>query len=90
MGGAWTRDALSTGHMARLRWVFAIAVAVNLVTWTGAALAFVLGGDGWGAAAGLLALLTLPLLGLPAAIEFRARLRARRHHRVRPPGFPSP
>lgn len=49
-----------------------------------------LGGAGWGAAAGILALLTLPLLALPLLVEARARWRARRRLRRRPEGFPGP
>ncbi len=57
------------------------------MTWTLAGLAFVLGGRIWGAAFGLLALATVPLLALPAIAEALARHRARKRHRVRPEGF---
>ncbi|SFL07701.1 hypothetical protein SAMN02745775_1183 [Falsiroseomonas stagni DSM 19981] len=57
------------------------------MTWTLAGLAFVLGGRIWGAAFGLLALATVPLLALPAIVEALARHRARKRHRVRPEGF---
>jgi hypothetical protein len=87
-GGAWTEAPPPSGHQRRLRWTFALALAVNALTWTAAALAFVAGGRGWGAAAGLLAIATAPLLVLPGLIELRARLRARRLHRARPEHFP--
>lgn len=66
----------------------AIGIGANAVTWTLAGLALVLGGRHWGAGFGLLALLTLPLLALPALSEALARHRARRRHRARPADFP--
>ncbi|MGG5823938.1 hypothetical protein [Falsiroseomonas sp. HW251] len=75
---------------SRQRWLLAAGIATNLLTWSLAALALVLGGRGWGAAAGILALLTLPMLGLPLLAEARAHLIARRRLRGRPDGFPGP
>jgi len=71
-----------------LRWLVAIGIGVNALTWTLAGLALVLGGRGWGAGFGLLAVATLPLLALPALAEALARLRAWRSHRRRPAEFP--
>jgi hypothetical protein len=75
-------------RLHRLRWLFATGIAANAVTWTLAGLALMLGGRFWGAGFGLLAVLTLPLLALPALVESFARLRARRRHKVRPEDFP--
>lgn len=72
-----------------MRWLFCIGLAVNAVTWTGAGAALALGGRMWGAGFGLLALLTAPLLGLPALAEAAARQRARRRHRSRAADFPT-
>jgi hypothetical protein len=47
-----------------------------------------LGGPDWGARFGALALLTLPLLALPALLEAAAWLKARRRHARRPEDFP--
>jgi len=90
-GIAWTGNAaeaeLTCRRRHRLRWLVAIGLGVNVVTWTmaGLALAF---GRGWGAAFGLLAVATSPLLALPALAEALARLRAWRVHRSRPDSFP--
>lgn len=73
-----------------MRWLFGIGVAVNALTWTGAGVALVLGGPAWGAGAGLLAVLTAPLLGLPALGEAVGRHRARQRHRRRPARFDAP
>ncbi|MBX9596402.1 MAG: hypothetical protein K2X46_18690 [Roseomonas sp.] len=88
-GTAWTGGdpAEAAARLARLRWLFAIGLGANAMTWTLAGLAFVLGGRLWGAAFGLLALATVPLLALPAIVEALARHRARKRHRVRPEGF---
>ncbi|WP_270935272.1 hypothetical protein [Falsiroseomonas oryzae] len=75
-------------RLNRLRWMFALGIAANGATWTLAGAALVLGGRAWGAAFGVLALLTAPLLMLPALVEARARWRARRRHRTRPERFP--
>jgi hypothetical protein len=74
--------------MVRLRWLVALGIGANAVTWTLAGLALVLGGRHWGAGFGVLALLTLPLLALPAVSEALSRRRARRRHRARPVDFP--
>lgn len=66
----------------------AIGIGVNATTWTLAGLALALG-RGWGAAFGLLAVATLPLLALPALAEALSRLRAWRRHRRRPESFPA-
>lgn len=89
-GEAWTEGDAGTraGRLRRLRWLFGLGLAANALTWTAAGAALALGGRGWGAGFGMLALLTLPLLGLPALLEAAARHRARRRHRLRPPGFP--
>jgi hypothetical protein len=75
-------------RLHRLRWLFGIGIAANALTWSLAGLALMLGGRIWGAGFGLLAVLTLPLLALPALVESIARLRARRRHKVRPEDFP--
>jgi hypothetical protein len=75
-------------RLARIRWLFGIGIAANALTWSLAGVALMLGGQVWGAGFGLLAVLTLPLLALPALVESFARLRARRRHRVRPEDFP--
>ncbi|NKE43954.1 hypothetical protein HB662_04140 [Roseomonas frigidaquae] len=71
-----------------MRWLFGIGLAINAVTWTASGAALMLGGAHWGAGFGLLAVLTAPLLGLPALAEAAARQRARRRHRRRAPEFP--
>lgn len=91
-GTAWTAqedpDARAR-RLNRIRWLFALGLAVNAATWTLAGLAFVLGGRDWGAAFGILALATAPLLAAPALVEALARLRARRRHATRPQDFPT-
>jgi fatty acid desaturase len=89
-GTAWTEGdpAEAASRLRRMRWLFAIGITVNTLTWTAAGAALVLGGRGWGAAFGLLAVLTAPLLALPALAEAAARYRARRSHRRRSPDFP--
>jgi len=90
-GSAWTgqQDAVLVAlRLRRLRWLVAIGIGVNALTWTLAGLALVLGGRGWGAGFGLLAVATLPLLALPALAEALARFRAWRSHRRRPAEFP--
>ena len=91
-GAAWTAhedpDARAR-RLNRIRWLFALGLAVNAGTWTLAGLAFVLGGRDWGAAFGILALATAPLLAAPALVEALARLRARRRHATRPQDFPT-
>jgi Flp pilus assembly protein TadB len=72
----------------RLRWLLGLAIAANAVSWSLAGVALWLGGRVWGAGFGLLAVLSLPLLALPALVEALARLRARRRHRTRPEDFP--
>jgi len=79
---------LRAARLACLRWLVALGIGVNALTWTLAGLALVLGGRNWGAGFGLLALLTLPLLALPAMSEALARYRARRRHHERPADFP--
>jgi hypothetical protein len=90
-GAAWTAredpDAQAR-RLARLRWLLAVGVVANAASWTLAGVALVLGGPDWGAAFGILALLTVPLLGLPVLMELAARLRALRRHRTRPGDFP--
>lgn len=89
-GAAWTSredPAHQAERLRRLRWLFAICIAANGASWTLAGVALVLGGRDWGAAFGLVALLTVPLLALPAASEAWARLKATRRHRSRPAGF---
>ena len=76
-------------RLKRIRWLFAIGLAVNAATWTLAGLALVLGGRDWGAGFGILALATAPLLVAPALVEATARLRARRRHATRPRDFPT-
>jgi hypothetical protein len=90
-GTAWTEGdpAEAALRLRRMRWLFAIGIAINAFTWTAAGAALVLGGQGWGAGFGLLAVLTGPLLALPALAEAAARHRARRSHHRRPPGFPT-
>jgi hypothetical protein len=90
-GTAWTEGdpAEAASRLRRLRWLFALGIAVNGLTWTAAGAALVLGGRGWGAGFGLLAVLTAPLLALPALAEAAARHRARRSHRSRSPDFPA-
>lgn len=91
-GTAWTAqedpDARAR-RLKRIRWLFAVGLVVNAATWTLAGLAFVLGGRDWGAAFGILALATAPLLAAPALVEALARLRARRRHATRPQDFPT-
>jgi hypothetical protein len=88
-GTAFTEGdpAEAAARLARLRWLFALGLGANGLTWTLAGLAFVLGGRAWGAGFGLLALATVPLLALPGIAEALARRRARRRHRVRPERF---
>jgi hypothetical protein len=76
-------------RLVRLRWLFAIGIGANAATWSLAGAAFVLGGRHWGAAFGGLALVTVPLLALPALVEAWAALRARRRHHRRPRDFPA-
>ncbi len=89
-GGAWTtrqdREAQAR-RLKRLRWLFGIGLAANGLSWSLAGLALVLGGPVWGAAFGMVALFTTPLLMLPALVEGWAWLAFRRRHRQRPPGF---
>lgn len=89
LGTPWTEGdpAEAATRLARLRWLFAIGLGANALTWTLAGLAFALGGRAWGAGFGLLALATVPLIFLPGIAEALARHRARRRHRVRPGGF---
>ncbi|WP_439597001.1 hypothetical protein [Falsiroseomonas sp.] len=88
-GAAWTEGdpAEAAARLRRMRWLFGIGLAVNAVTWTASGLALVLGGARWGAGFGLLAVLTAPLLGLPALAEAASRHRARRRHRSRSQDF---
>ena len=91
-GAAWTAHEDPDARARRLnliRWLFALGLAVNAGTWTLAGLALVLGGRDWGAAFGILALATAPLLVAPALVEAMARLRARRRHATRPRDFPT-
>ena len=76
-------------RLIRLRWLFAFGIGANAATWFLAGVAFVLGGRYWGAAFGVLALVTLPLLVLPVLVEAWAALRQRRRHTRRPGGFPA-
>jgi hypothetical protein len=90
-GTAWTANedpATRAARLSRLRWLFALGIGINAASWTLAGVALVLGGPLWGAGFGVLALLTAPLLALPALVEAAARLRARRRHRARPESFP--
>lgn len=90
-GTAWTAredPEAAARRLTRLRWLFGIGIAANAVSWSLAGAALMLGGRIWGAAFGLLAVLTLPLLLLPGLVEAVARLRARRRHRTRPEDFP--
>jgi hypothetical protein len=90
-GGAWTQDeapGARAKRLNRLRWLFAIGIGANAASWTAAGAALVLGGPFWGAGFGVLALLTTPLLALPALVEAAARFRARQRHRARPERFP--
>ncbi|MBU8538456.1 hypothetical protein [Falsiroseomonas tokyonensis] len=88
-GAAWTEGdpAEAAARLRRMRWLFGIGLTVNAVTWTASGAAFALGGPHWGAGFGLLAVLTAPLLGLPALAEAFARRRARHRHRSRPKDF---
>lgn len=91
-GAAWTAredPEARARRLNRIRWLFAIGLAVNAATWTLAGAALVLGGRDWGAAFGILALATAPLLAAPALVEAQARLRTRRRHATRPPDFPT-
>lgn len=91
-GAAWTRadaGAARAERQRRLRWLLVLCVGVNAATWTLAGVALMLGGREVGAAFGVLALATLPLLVVPAAVELFGRLRARRRHVTRPERFPS-
>lgn len=90
-GTPWTEGDPTEAavRLRRMRWLFGIGLAVNAVTWTASGAAFALGGAHWGAGFGLLAVLTAPLLGLPALAEAAARQRARRRHRSRAPEFPT-
>jgi len=88
-GTAWTtRDEARPARLARLRRFYGAALAVNALTWTLAGAALVLGGRGWGAGFGAVALLTAPLLALPALMDALARTQAQRRHRTRPSDFP--
>lgn len=75
-------------RLSRLRWLLVAGFLLNAATWTLAGVALVLGGRDWGAAFGTVALLTLPLLAMPLALEILARLNALRRHRQRPTDFP--
>ncbi|MFC3027649.1 MULTISPECIES: hypothetical protein [Roseomonadaceae] len=88
-GTPWTEGdpAEAALRLRRMRWLFGIGLLVNGATWTAAGAALALGGPRWGAGFGLLAVLTAPLLGLPAIAEVAARRRARRVHRQRPADF---
>ncbi|PWS34171.1 hypothetical protein DFH01_26450 [Falsiroseomonas bella] len=91
-GGAWTEaDAgeARAQRQRRLRRLLVACVGVNAGTWTLAGVALMLGGREWGAAFGMLALATLPLLVLPVVVEVFARVAARRRHVRRPERFPS-
>jgi hypothetical protein len=91
-GTAWTNDDVGAARairQRRLRWLLLFCMGANAATWTLAGLALMLGGRDWGAAFGMLALATLPLLLVPAVAEGLARLRARRRHVTRPERFPS-
>ena len=59
-------------------------MSVVAVVWTATALALMLGGPRWGAAFGLLALLTAPLPVLPLLLDLLARRHGRRHGRRDP------
>jgi hypothetical protein len=92
-GAAWTdADAgeARARRRRRLRWLLVASAGVNAATWTLAGLALMLGGRDWGAAFGMLALATLPLLVVPAVVEAAARVMARRRHVTRPERFPNP
>lgn len=91
-GSAWTAredPAAKARRLARLRWLFAIGLGANAATWSLAGIALVVGGRDWGAAFGILALATAPLLLLPGIVEGAARLAARRRHARRPEDFPT-
>lgn len=90
-GTAWTSrqdPEIEARRLRRLRWLFALGVGINALTWTLAGAALVLGGQLWGAGFGLLAVATSPLLLLPALVEAAARWRARKRHSMRPEDFP--
>lgn len=90
-GGAWTHEEGAEARarrLTRLRWLVGLGLGINAASWTLAGAALAVGGPYWGAGFGLVALLTTPLLALPALLEAAARLRARRRHRARPRGFP--
>ena len=92
-GTPWTareEPEAAARRLRRLRWLFALGIGLNALTWSLAGLALTLGGRAWGAGFGLLAVLTLPLLALPALVEGAARLAAWRRHRRRPESFPGP
>ncbi|WP_376092441.1 hypothetical protein ACE7GA_23650 [Roseomonas sp. CCTCC AB2023176] len=72
---------------ARRWWV--AALLVNALT-TGIAAAAVLGPRNGAAWAGLLPILTAPMLLIPIALRQRGRRRARSIHRARPKRFPRP
>jgi len=90
-GTPWTEGdpAEAAARLRRMRWLFGVGLVVNALTWTASGAAFVLGGPKWGAGFGLLAVLTAPLLGLPALVDAAGRHRARRRHSSRAPGFPT-
>jgi hypothetical protein len=91
-GAAWTDGDAGEARarrQRRLRWLLLACLGVNAATWTLAGVALMLGGRDWGAAFGVLALATLPLLVLPAVVEGVARMKARRWHVRRPERFPS-
>ncbi len=79
---------LAAARRQRLRWLLGLGILANAGSWSLAGIALWFGGELWGAAFGLLAVFSLPLLGLPALVEAAARLRVRRRHRSRPGDFP--
>ncbi len=81
-------DAAAMLERAARRW-WVGAVLANAVA-MGVAAAATLGPRAAAAWAGLLPLLTLPLLAVPALLRRRAGRLARRPHRMRPDSFPAP
>lgn len=81
-------DAVIARHHRRLRRWWVGGVLVNATTMTGCFVATVFAGRGASAAAGLAALLALPLLGVAPLLSRFAAPGGRRRVRARPGSFP--
>lgn len=91
-GAVWTDAPEAPGaaeaRQRRIRGLWLAAVGANAGAALLAALAFLLGGEAWGAPAGLLAAICLPALLAVLAFDAIARRRLRRRHAARPSDFP--